>query len=230
MSPVLLLKKFFSRPLYPAALFSLMLHLVIVLLSGEKGLPAKFKQDKRRVEQLARINIQTVPLAPADAPPAALQVFREDLFKDTTDEEKKLFKLRKSEDPRRRITVDQTRNLRDLLMPDAGSGKPSGDTNSYVPFYSLDTLPRAVTPYEGRIVFPDQATALGITAFSVVVELLIDSKGRLLKSRLVSNGSFGFGEAVLKGLQGVRFLPGKIRGRAVRSLLRERILFHEGGR
>ena len=220
-----LFRRMLQRPLYPAAAFSLLLHLLLALVSGTGGQQYAKLQDPPRKIPLARINLQAIDPGQTAAP--QVQVFKDDLFQDTTDEEKKLFKLRKAEDPRRKVAIQYDKGLRDLLTPGRMTG--SGDTNSYVPFYSLDTLPRPKTPYETRITVPEQATALGISLFAVVVELLIDEKGKLLSSRIVTDGAYGFGEAVRRGLEGISFYPGKVRGRAVRTLLRERFLFSGGG-
>lgn len=216
------------RPLFLGAVFSLLLHLFLLLFNLEDAATRKQRDEEKKLPQQARLSLQTVPLATEPAP-VRVQVFREDLFKDPTDEEKKLFTLRKTEDKRRTVTVDQDRSLQGLLLPDRQQGSGGGDTNSFVPFYSLDTLPEPRGGYGGRITWPDRATALGITAFSVVAELLIDEKGKLRSVRIVTSGDFGFGDAVLAGLAGLEFRPGKAGGRAVRSLLRERFYFSEGG-
>lgn len=215
------------RPLFLGAVFSLLLHLVLLFFSADDAATRR-KDEEKKLPRQARLSLLTVPLATEPAR-VQVQVFREDLFKDPADEEKKLFTLRKTEDKRRTVTVDQDRTLQGLLLPDSRQPAGGGDTNSFVPFYSLDTLPEPRSGYAGRISWPERATALGITAFSVVAELLIDEKGKLLSVRIVTSGDFGFGDAVLAGLTGLEFRPGKAGGRAVRSLLRERFYFSEGG-
>ena len=221
-------RDFFSRllrrPRYPAVVFSVLLHIAVVFFAGyysrKKSARKKVRKEKR---VLAAVQLQAIPLAPLSAP-SSVQVFREDLFNDTKDEEKNLFKLRRTEDKRRTIKINQDDAFRNLTVPGKGSG--GGSTNTgYLPEYALDKPPIPLKNLPDTHPLTDQAAALGISVFSVVVELMIDATGVIVKIRLVTNGDFGFGKAALKALAGLKYRPGLVRGKAVPSLIRERILF-----
>lgn len=75
-----------------------------------------------------------------------------------------------------------------------------------------------------NLVYPELAKRAGIEG-RVVVQFVVDERGEILNPHIIRGIGGGCDEAVLEALKGVRFIPGKQRGRAVKVQFQLPVVF-----
>lgn len=83
--------------------------------------------------------------------------------------------------------------------------------------FMITSMPRIKSEY--RIQYPPEAKKAGVEG-PVVMELLIDSAGRVRKVDLISGPGFGLNEAAVMAVQKFEFIPGRIQNDAVAVRIR----------
>jgi len=95
----------------------------------------------------------------------------------------------------------------------------------YLPQHKISTIP--VLPGQeilGRIRYPDLAARQGVEGV-VYLELFIDAKGTIRRMEVLKDPGFGFAQAALEALEGVRCQPAMANGEAVAVRFRYPIRF-----
>ncbi|MFV1983822.1 MAG: energy transducer TonB, partial [Thiohalomonadales bacterium] len=78
---------------------------------------------------------------------------------------------------------------------------------------------------EGELIYPEDMKRLGKTAI-VVVDALIDRKGKVRKTTIYKSAGKSFNDAAINAIKGSLFVPGKIAGKPVAVLYRLSMKFN----
>jgi len=78
---------------------------------------------------------------------------------------------------------------------------------------------------EGELIYPEDMKRLGKTAI-VVVDALIDRKGKVRKTTIYKSAGKSFNDAAINAIKGSLFVPGKIEGKPVAVLYRLSMKFN----
>jgi len=95
----------------------------------------------------------------------------------------------------------------------------------YLPMHKVEELP--VLPFDlikSRMVYPPLAKKQGIEGV-VYLELYIDSLGRIRNIKILKDPGFGFGEAAINAINGLKGIPAKAKGIPVPIAYRYQIRF-----
>jgi len=102
---------------------------------------------------------------------------------------------------------EQGQNQNENLDQNQGQG---GEESSYSGQFMAATAPIFPLNYiKSRIVYPPLAKQQGIQNVVVILELYIDKNGEIKKVNILKDPGFGFGEAVVKGLQDIKVVTAK---------------------
>lgn len=112
-------------------------------------------------------------------------------------------------------------------QPDGTGSAPSGSTIGEA---TVDEPVRVLTESQPR--YPSSLRAMGVGG-AVVMEFVVDTSGRadLTTARVISSGDERFTAAVRAAIRETRFVAGRYKGHAVRTLVRREFRFElEGAR
>jgi protein TonB len=105
-----------------------------------------------------------------------------------------------------------------------GAGRPApasgGEDENEAPTVSAP----AYLVSSGRPEYPPSARASGVEA-DVELEIVVDSHGRVVDSKLLRHGGYGFDESALKAIRTYRFAPAQYEGAPVRVRMHWTVAF-----
>jgi len=105
------------------------------------------------------------------------------------------------------------------------SDLPAPAEPEYLPQHKISEIPTIPTgEILGRIEYPPIALRQGIEGV-VYLELYIDEEGTIRKVNVLKDPGFGFADAALKALEGVRCEPARANGKAVAVRFRYPVRF-----
>jgi len=93
---------------------------------------------------------------------------------------------------------------------------------SPMPFFKLSALPRFM--HRETPVYPENMRASGITG-TVELSVLIDKTGKVRKITILKSAGESFDKAAIKAIEASSFMPAKIDGKPVTSLLKMPVKF-----
>jgi len=221
-------KKILDNILLYSFVVSIIIHLLFFLINLQTSSLKRRKQKTKEKKIKAVINLQTVNI---DTMPIIrnIRVIRQNYFDDTQQEEKNIFKLQKKHEKKRSGRVDYDRSYRNLLLQKfaANRGRKQGGKNRPIVFYLVEKIPVPLTPYSQVLRYPEAAANLSLPKIGIVVELIIDKKGRVIKATGVTDSGYGFEQEAISNLTNIRFRPGRLQGKTVAVLLRERFIYSQ---
>jgi len=97
-----------------------------------------------------------------------------------------------------------------------------GAFDAIVPESSVDSPARVLSSIP--VVYPEGARAAAIEA-DVLLDLVVDSEGRVASARALGGHPLGFADAALRAVRGYRFTPARRAGRPVRVQMRWTVAF-----
>jgi periplasmic protein TonB len=112
------------------------------------------------------------------------------------------------------IQKDDSQNTKETEST-GGTGGTGGTVEStdgeieYLPQYKLIKAPvMPVNEIQSKIIYPPLANKQGIEAI-VIVELYIDQNGSIKKISILKDPGYGFAEAAINALKGIKCIPGE---------------------
>lgn len=73
-------------------------------------------------------------------------------------------------------------------------------------FISVDVEPRPIENIQAKVVYPEGAK-MDVTHKDVIVSALIDTNGKVIRTRIERSAGAAFDTAAVKGLRQIRFTP-----------------------
>ena len=108
----------------------------------------------------------------------------------------------------------------------AVSGDGTGDGDGYSLGFKADKYPEPIIDFDIDRYFPKEAKAANIRQSTVVLLVKIDESGELKGVKIISDPSgYGFDQAAMRVVKRIRFKPGYLQGRAVKTIIKLPILF-----
>ena len=102
----------------------------------------------------------------------------------------------------------------------------SGDGDGYSLGFKADRYPEPIIDFDIDRYFPKEAKQANIRRNTVVLLVKIDENGELKGVKIISQPSgYGFDQAAMRVVKRIRFKPGYLQGRPVKTIIKLPIMF-----